>query len=207
MRLDGGRFLADLFHKDSIQAALLQKIIKAVNDLGDAAGVHPVGERQPPPPVNGINVKASGELLHVSINHNIPVNRGIHYFVEVSSNDPNFSQPIVHSLGTSRTGPPIALPALDDNGVKQKYYVRAYAQYRGSKPTKPVTFGGPLGPASITLNGTTSMSLLPSTGSGTASPTGQQGGQGFGAFPMSQPIPRTGSSSVPGTSPQTDVTA
>ena len=194
--LDGGRFLADLYAKDSIQGAFQQKIINAINALGKAIGASPVGEIPPPPPVQNINVKASGEMLHVTLDHNATLNRGVEYFVEVSPNDPDFKQPLVVPMGASRASTPIALPSMDDTGTAQQYYVRAYSQYRGGKPSAPVVFGGAFNPASITMKGTTMMTLLSSTGSGTASSNGQQGGQGFGKFFVSAPLPRVGKSSA-----------
>lgn len=207
--LDGGRFLADLYSKDSIQASFLQKIINAINKLGNAAGVSPVGEAAPPPPVNSINVAASGELLHISLNHSAAastITRPVHYFVEIAT-DPNFTNPIVHHLGASRTPPPITLPTSNSSGTKYNYYVRAYSQYPGSRPSKPAVFGGSLNPASITMTGTTQLDLLSSTGSGTASPTGQQGGQGFGKFHTQQPVPKQSAASIPPTSTQQNTTA
>lgn len=177
--LDGGRFLADLYAKDSIQATFIQKIINAVNKLGSTLGANPVGNVQPPPPIDNVNVSTSGEMMQVTLNHNRPVSKAISYFLEVD-NSPNFPQPQVKALGPSRSPGPFPLPTLDQNGKTLNYYVRAYAQYPGSKPSTVTTFGGSQNPASITMGGTTSMTVLASTGSGTASPTGQQGGSGFG---------------------------
>ena len=178
--LSGGRFLANLYAKDSIQAVFFQKIINSINVVAQNAGVGPIADVPPPSPVNQVNVKTSGEYLNVTLNHAASVSRGINYFVEVAQNDPDFKQPIVHSLGPSRSTPPIQLPTFDDNGNTNKYYVRAFAQYPGSKPSKVTTFGGAFQPASITMGGTTKLTLLPSTGSGTSSTTGQQGASGFG---------------------------
>lgn len=196
-QLDGGRFLADLYQKDSLQAAFLQKLITAINKLGNTLGANPVGEVHPPPPIDNINVKASGEMLHVSLDHTKAVNRNIHYFVEVA-NEPNFIRPLVVHQGTSRSSAPIPLPSKDDSGNAINYYVRAYAQYPGSKPSPPTVFGGPLNAASVTLQGPTKMTLLSSTGSGTAAASGQQGGYGFGKYQTSEPIQRVGSSTVQG---------
>lgn len=177
--LSGSRFLAKLYAKDAEQASFMQKIINAVNTVAKNAAVGPIAEVPPPPPIDNINIKTAGEFMHVTLNHNRPVNKGINYFVEVA-NEPAFKAPIVHQIGASRAAPPIQLPTLDDDGNTQPYYVRAYAQYPGSKPSKVNTFGGALTASPITMGGTTKMTLLPSTGSGTASPTGQQGASGFG---------------------------
>ena len=178
--LDGGRYLADLYNKDSVQAAFMQKMINAINTLGSTLGANPVGDVQPPPPIDNVNVSASGELLQLTLNHNKKVNRNINYFAEIGVNDPSFTQPLVLPLGPSRSPAPFSLPTNDSTGNPINYYVRAYAQYFGSKPSKVTTFGGALNPASIQMGGSTKMTVLSSTGSGTASPTGQQGGSGFG---------------------------
>lgn len=183
--LQGGRYLAKLYNTDSIQATFQQKIINAINKIGTTIGVNPVGNVQPPPPIDNINVTTSGELVHVTLNHNKPINKGINYFLEISNN-PNFTAPLVQHLGTSRSPAPFMLPTKTGAGDTQKYYMRAYPQYQGSDPGEPTVFGGKLNPASITLSGSTEMDLLPSTGSGTASPTGQQAGQGFGKQQTSQ---------------------
>lgn len=181
-QLEGGRYLADLYQKDSIQAAFLQKVIDAVNKLGTTLGANPVGEVEPPPPVNHINIATSGEMMHVALIHNSAIKRGINYFLEVSPNDPNFTQPLVKPLGPSRASLPFTLPTNDASGQAIKYYVRAYSQYPGSKPSKVTTFGGANNPQSITMGGSTPMTLLQSTGSGTSTTDGQQGASGFGKF-------------------------
>ena len=177
--LNGGEFLADLLNKDVRHGMLLQKIIKAVNTLGQAAGVAPVGQLPAPTPPDGIQIAASGEMLHVSVTHNAPLNRGIHYFTEVSTN-PAFSQPVVYHHGTSRTPPPFPLPTKDGSGNTVNYYARSYSQYPGSAPSSPVVHGGTGSPTPITMGGSTQLTLLPSSGSGTAPANGQSAGQGFG---------------------------
>lgn len=190
-KLEGGRYLADLFQKDSIQASLIQKLIDAINAVSDKTGTNPVGESAPPPPITYVNAKASGELLHVVLTHtpSVPVTRAVNYFVEVD-NSPNFPQPHVFHLKSSRELI-THLPTFDDNGNKQTYYVRGYAQYPGSKPTVATPFGGTK-PQSITMGGNTNLTLIPSTGSGTAGLNGQQGGFGLGKYPVSiKPNPKS----------------
>lgn len=177
--LQGGRYLAELYQKDSVQAAFIQKIINAVNKLGANLGANPVGNVAPPPSIDNVNVQTSGEMMQVTLNHNHPVGKAVNYFVEVDTNS-NFTQPYVQHLGASRSSLPFNLPTKDSKGNNHAYYVRAYSQYPGSAPSKHTVFGGPLAPAAVTMGGGTQMDFLPSTGSGTASPTGQQGGQGFG---------------------------
>jgi hypothetical protein len=74
---------------------------------------------------------------------------------------------------------PVTLPAQDDNGGSQQFYFRAYSQYPGGKPGVPVHFGGET-PTAVDPGGTQQLTLIPSTGSGTAQVSGEQGGSGFG---------------------------
>jgi hypothetical protein len=177
--LNGGEFLADLLNKDVRHGMLLQRIIKAVNATAKAAGVAPVGQVSAPTAPDGVSAVAAGEMLHVSVTHNAPVDRGIHYFTEVSTT-PAFNQPIVLHHGTSRTPPPFPLPTKDNSGATHNFYVRSYSQLPGGPPSAPVVFGGSSNPTPITMGGSTQLSLLPSTGSGTAPANGQSAGQGFG---------------------------
>jgi len=180
-QLDGGRFLAEINQKDSKMGALFQRIITAINTLATNTASSAVGQMAAPPPPDAVAVKVAGEMAHVSITHNGPVLRGVQYFTEISNN-PQFSQPIVVHHGTSRTSHPFPLPTHDDNGATQNWYFRSYAQYHGSPPSEKTVFGGQENPVAVQMNGSTRMTLLPSTGSGTASPTGSQGGQGLGTF-------------------------
>lgn len=177
--LDGGEFLAHLLNTDVRQGMLFQRIITAVNATAKAAGVAPVGRMSAPTPPDGIQVAAAGETVHVSLTHNAPVNSGIHYFTEISTN-PAFNQPIVHDHGTSRTPPPFTLPTKDGNGNTQSYYFRSYSQYLGGAPSASVVHGGAASPTPVTMGGSTQLTLLPSSGSGTAPANGQSAGQGFG---------------------------
>jgi hypothetical protein len=75
----------------------------------------------------------------------------------------------------------VHLPTFQSDGVTpQVYYHRAYPQYHGSDPQKPTVLGGLAGATQIMMTGSSNTSLLPSTGSGTASPAGTQGGHGLG---------------------------
>jgi hypothetical protein len=180
-KLDGGRFLAEINQKDSKMGALFQRIITAVNTLADNVAASPVGQNEPPSAPDSVAVKASGEMVHVSITHNAPVKRGVQYFTEIDTN-PGFTKPIVIHHGASRTSHPFHLPTRDDGGTQHTWYFRSFAQYHGSPPSEKTVYGGASNPIGVTLTGTTNMTLLPSTGSGTAAPTGTQGGQGLGVF-------------------------
>lgn len=156
----------------------LQNIQDGINNLGQQTAAEPVGLAEPPPPLEFINVKAAGELAHIVLTHNAPINKGIRYFVEYTQNDPDFLAPFVEHFGASRSRV-LHLPTNLDGGGAVNYYFRAYPQYPGSKPQAPTNFGG-IAPMAVTLSGSTNLTLLTSTGSGTAAANGQQGGYGFG---------------------------
>lgn len=202
-KLSEDRFLADLFTKDAVQANFLQRIVDAVNNVAKGAGVAVSGEHPAPPPVNAITVKANGEMVHATLTHNAEVNRAINYFIEADTNK-SFTQPHVMDIGSSRTHV-FHLPALNDSGAQQPWYLRAYAQYPGSKPSTPTVLGGLTNPTPVPLVGSTKLTLLPSTGSGTGSSTGQQGAAGRGKQRVSTPkavrIGKSQASSAPVTPP------
>jgi hypothetical protein len=178
--------------KDSWTAAALRTIEEAINRLAKGTGVDAVGEVKPPPQVDELSIKSSGELIHATITDNSALTRNINYFLEHDTS-PDFTAPHVIHLGTSR-GTTLSLPTNDDTGALQSHYFRAFSQYPGSKPSKPQNYvstavqaprppGSTTAPASpVNLTGSTNMTLLPSTGSGTADSNGQRGGYGFGKF-------------------------
>jgi hypothetical protein len=164
-----GRYLGEAF----------RKMVDGTNLLGQNSAVDAVGTMPSPPTVQQLQVKTNGAgLVHAVITDNNPIQRNLHYFVEYDT-DPNFLKPHVVHLGASRSMNPLNLPAKDDNGNPQNFYFRAYSQYPGSKPGTVVHFGGDT-PTAVNPGGTQQMTLLPSTGSGTAQATGEQGGSGFG---------------------------
>jgi hypothetical protein len=182
--LSGGRALTKWMQDNPTQGSLLQKIITAVNTLGDNTASSAVGRSAPPPPINALNVKVAGEYAHVTITHTGNIQQGVHYFVE-AANNPQFNGAHPIHFGTSRTRDPIHLAAKDDSGTAQKWYLRGYAQYPGSDPSTPVNHGG-TEPTAITTTGATNLSWQTSTGSGTASNSGQQAAWGFGRIQRRQ---------------------
>ena len=165
----------------------LQRIEDAVNNIGKHAAVAPKGILPPPPTIQQLTVKTNGTgLVHAVINDTNPIQKGIQYFVEYDT-DPNFTRPHPVQLGTSRSMNPVQLPAMDDDGNDQRFYFRAYSQYPGGKPGAPIHFGGET-PTPVDPGGTQQMTLIPSTGSGTAQATGEQGGSGFGKV-LDRPAP------------------
>jgi hypothetical protein len=182
--LDGGQLLAEVEKMWPKLGILLRtRIIPAINQTASSAGVSAVGNIATPNPPNGITVKTVGEYVHVSIADNNRIQRGVHYFTEADTS-PAFSQPIVIHHGPSRTGAPFVLPTNDDGGSPHTWYLRSYAQYPGGTASKAVAFGGNSNPLAVSLTGSTNMTLLPSTGSGTASGNGQTGGAGFGVVAL-----------------------
>lgn len=162
-----GNYLADAIH------TLADGINTVAQNTTSALGT----KMAPPSPIDGIDVKASGGLLHVTLTDHNTIQKGINYFVEHSTRPDFVGAHVVH-LNASRGGT-IALPGLTDEGDDQGVYVRGYSQYQGSHASKPVVFGG-AAPTQILPGGTTRMTLLPSTGSGTAITNGQQQGYGLG---------------------------
>lgn len=175
--LDLGNLIDRIKSKDPYQGLVFQKIADFANNLVRNLGTDGNQAFAAPPPLEAISVKAASGLVHVTLTHNAPIQKGINYFVEHST-DPSFAQPNVVHLGTSR-GTVLNLPAKNDGGGNTPHYFRAYAQYPGSKATAPIYFGGNV-PTPVSVGGTTQLTLLPSTGSGTAPANGQKAAQGFG---------------------------
>lgn len=187
-RLSGGRELDYIAQRDNYAGSLFARIIKAVNSLASNTAVAAVGKVPPPSPVDTISVKGTlannvitcpGEILHFTLTHNSAIQKGIQYLSEWDTN-PNFSQPHVIDHGCSRTHT-MTLPTFQDDGhTPNTYYLRSYAQYHGSDPSKRTVLGGLTNATQIVMSGKTALTPLPSTGSGTAAPNGQQGGKGLG---------------------------
>jgi hypothetical protein len=147
----------------------LNRIVEAVNNLGRGTGVDPAGSISSPSVPTAISVRGADGIFDIAITDNSPLIRGISYFVE-SDMSPAFTQPHVYALGPSRNSR-LALGNLT-------LYWRVYSQYPGSDPSAPITFGSP--PIAVTGGGASGPAQQPSSGSGTAPGTGQQGGSGFG---------------------------
>lgn len=196
-QLTGGRELPYVTQKDAYVGSLFQRIIRAINLMADNVAVSPIGKLPPPDPINGIQVQGSmdsvnnvltapSEHLHFVLTHNPRVRKGVQYISEIST-EPNFLQPHVLDHGCSRSGF-VHLPTFKSDGVTpQVYYLRSYAQYHGSDPSARFTFGGQNSATKIVMTGTSGTTLLPSTGSGTATPDGQQGGKGLGVVLVRPP--------------------
>jgi hypothetical protein len=204
--LDGGRELSEVEQGNPSLGRIFRKVIQAVNTLATNTASSATGEVKPPKPPDSVTVtvpqpindpdssqdgQGGGEHMHISIAHSGMLQRGIQYFSEIDTN-PNFSSPMVVHHGASRTSGPIPLPTFTGNPavsptnphvyipIPHTYYVRSYAQYPSSQPSAPTVAGGASSPTPFSMSGATLMNLAPSSGSGTASNTGQQGGSGLG---------------------------
>lgn len=170
-------------------ATMFENIQDSINQTANATGADSTGHTDPPDPPQAVNVSGGSDHIHVTIADNSNRSRALHYFVEWSANDPNFLAPNVEHLGPSR-GRILALPANDETMTPINYYVRVYSHTLGGREASAkLTYGGAANPTPVVLTGTSSLALLPSTGSGTSSTTGQQGGEGFGTSQFSDIAP------------------
>lgn len=185
---DRSQFLKQIRNTWPHLGILLETMFDNVDVMANHLGMDMKGRVAVPPALAGLNVAAGSDHVHVTINDQSQVKKNIQYFVEWAVNDPNFSNPHVEHLGASR-GRMLALPAKNGSGVTNQYYFRAYSQYLGSDPqTKQAYYGSVGAPTAVTLSGSSQLTPLASTGSGTASPDGSQGGYGLGV-PLQRPAP------------------
>jgi len=205
--LHGGQELALVLQRDPYLGQLLQRMIDGTNSLAKNTGSAVVGKVPPPPRIDKINVQGTlsgstvtcpSEVLHWTLNHNQAISKNIRYFSEVDVT-PSFTNPHIIDHGTSRTGimtlPTYSSATNKTNNVPTSYYLRSYSQYSGSDASEATVHGGLGSPLKIQMTGSSVTALLASTGSGTASPTGQQGGQGLGTD-INRPAPRAKRQSV-----------
>lgn len=157
----------------------LNRLVSQVNQLATNLGGD-TGAMPPPPNIASLTVKSSGTgLVHAMISDPGNVSRNLQYFVEYDTN-PAFTQPQVVHMGASR-GALLHLPGKNDGGDGQNFYFRGYSQYPGSqKPSDRVVYGSTTTPTAVAPGGTDTLTLIPSTGSGTAANSGQEGGSGLG---------------------------
>jgi hypothetical protein len=197
-KFQGGREINYLTQKDNYLGSFCSRVADAINNLAANVGVAAVGKTTPPPKIDSISVKgtqvnnvltASSEILHWTLTHNQALNKGIKYITEIDTNV-GFTKPHQFFHDASRTGFTTLPTYMDDGVTKQTYYLRSQAQYPGSDACDPTVLGNLGAPTQIQMTGMSAMTLLPSTGSGTASPQGQQGGLGLGTVlrrPTTQP--------------------
>jgi hypothetical protein len=187
--LDLSNFLSEIRTKGGIWnrlATMFENMQDAINQTANLAGVDSTEHTDPPDPPQAVAVSSGSDHIHVAITDNSVRSRALNYFVEWSPNDPSFLSPQVEHLGASRQLV-LALPANDEEETPINYFVRVYSHSLGARAASAkLTFGGAANPTPITLTGSSTLKLLPSTGSGTASSIGQQGGEGFGTAQFSE---------------------
>lgn len=143
------------------------RLYEALQDFNTAVSNHlsqtngnPAGEPQPPSGSMGIKVTARDGYLHVALNDQEPLYRGVRYWVQHADNQ-NFAGAIhTQASGTE-------LRNHTEFIGNQTRYVQAYKSYPWSGPTSPVVHGGAK-PIAINGGGTIKGPLfLPSQGTGT----------------------------------------
>jgi hypothetical protein len=183
--LDIENFITELAVNQPRMALMMRKVVTAINQTANVQGVDSTDFQSPPSPPQNISVKAANGLAHVTITDNSQRGRALNYFLEHDTS-PAFPNPHIVHLVASR-GTFLTLPAKNDSGAAQSWYFRAYSMYPGSeKRSDHIVFGGST-PTPVNVGGTTQLTPLPSTGAGTASTFGGQGGQGFGSAQFAKP--------------------
>jgi len=151
-------------------AEALDSVKQAIDNIALKTNVDSLGNQIAAPPIIGmLSVTAAGGVFDAVITDAGTISKDIIYFLEYSVNA-NFTQPHVIQLNSSRTW-----RGFLGSGT---LFWRGYSQYRGSLPSAPVNFGAPTGV--VGGGAIAGPAIQASTGSGTASNTGEQGGQGLG---------------------------
>lgn len=151
--------------KDHFLYEALIQIQKAINSIAQQTGADPHGVFPTTPNITAINVTAANGIANVQIVDNTYVSnpalqgRAISYFVEFAS-DPGFVNVFHHEVWHGVRNQNVAVG-------NQLFYVRAYSQLQGSKPSSPIA-----------------AMQNPLTGGGSAPPT-QQSYQGSGTSKIS----------------------
>lgn len=167
-------------------ALALEQIQTHVNNGFDQVGISSNQKVSPPDPIENLDVQANNGTVQVNLTHNAPIRKNIRYFVEAST-DASFSKPHVFDLGSSRSLF-TQLPAKDADTNDLNWHFRAYAQYQGSDASAKTNFGETFSPTPVSVGGSSQFTPTDSTGSGTAAPDGQQGGQGLGTVVQRMPL-------------------
>ena len=181
MSLDLSAYRAEVDNRFGRPFSMIFDMIeRAVNTLGTLTGVDATGHNSPPSPPQAINISAGSDHVHVTLNDTSQRSRALNYFLEWSVNDSGFSRPHLEQLTAGR-GRVLALPAKDMSNNQYSYYFRGYSSYPGSETaSSKIYYGTNLNPTPVTLSGSSTLDILPSTGGGTASDSGMQPGEGFG---------------------------
>lgn len=152
----------------------LQDVITHHTNLAQQVNGNSIGNPEPPPPIDSVNVTGQNGHFDIAIQHNAPIYRGVRYYAEYDTS-PDFSNPRVVPMGDSRNH-----SLFLGNG---SYYWRAYASYMSSHPSQPAYHGSQQSPQAVSGGGSIGgPALQESQGSGTGSP--RQGLQGPGTIPF-----------------------
>lgn len=149
----------------------LDDLASQIVAVGNQVNATPSGTIPPPQQIAAISVSAADGIFDVQIQDSSPINRGIEYFVEYSLT-PNFAQPTVIPLGTSRN--------WRGHLGNLTLYLQGYSQYPTSEPSPVKHFGPPTNPTPVVGGGNPGPTPHTSAGSGTAPSNGLSGGQGYG---------------------------
>lgn len=168
---------------------LAAKVYEAMDDFNRAITNHleqtngnPNGEPQPPQPQMGLQVSARDGYMHVAIDDQGPLYRGVKYWVAHADN-PNF----VNAIHTQASG--TELRNHTEFIGNQTRYVQVYKSYPWSGPTQPVIHGGAI-PIAVQGGGSLAGPLwLPSQGTGTGLAGQHPSGPGPVQFRSSTGVP------------------
>jgi hypothetical protein len=165
------------------------RLYEALQDFNSAISNHlsqtngnATGEPQPPPSPMGVQVTARDGYLHVALNDQGPLFRGVQYWVQHAST-PAFTDAIhTQASGTE-------LRNHTEFIGNQTRYVRAYKSYPWSAPTDPIIYGGAM-PIAVVGGGSVAGPLfLPPQGTGTSPQGGAVSGPGIVPFRSSTGVP------------------
>jgi hypothetical protein len=160
----------------------MQDFNTAITNLTSQTNGNATGEPQPPDGQLGVQVSARDGYMHVAINDQGPLFRGVKYWVAHADN-PNFTNPQhTQASGTE-------LRNHTEFIGNQSRYVQVYKSYPWSGPTRPVIHGGAI-PIAVQGGGASLGPLwLPSQGTGTGTAGQHPSGPG--------PVPFRSSTGVP----------
>lgn len=168
---------------------LASRVYEAMDDFKRAITNHlqqtngnATGEPQPPPSPMGIQVTARDGYMHVALNDQGDLYRGVQYWVAHADN-PNFT----NAVHTQASG--TELRNHTEFIGNQTRYVQAYKSYPWSGPTQPVIHGGTI-PKAVQGGGSVAGPLwLPSQGTGTGAQGQLPSGPGPIAFRSTNGVP------------------
>lgn len=170
---------------------LAGRVYEAMQDFNSAITNHlqqtngnATGEPQPPPSPMGIQVTARDGWMHVALNDQGPLYRGVQYWVAHADNPQ-----MTDAIHTQASG--TELRNHTEFIGNQTRYVQAYKSYPWSGPTTPVVHGGII-PMAVQGGGTSPGPLyLPSQGTGTSTAGVSVSGPGNVAFRSTTGLPPT----------------